>query len=153
MGIISMSRKERKRLEAFSRVKLGGDDAGCGERLAGPELSSNEAGMVSVSERRRCRPRASIAWPDPKSTFAGGDETAVAGVVSPAVCRLRADIGGGMPGEGRRREGLGDNATAVAVAGRLVGTSAKATSTSSSSDAARASGRVGADGRFSSRLV
>src|SRR3990172_5562978 len=109
--------------------------------------------MVSIPERRRCRSGASAAWPSPKSAFAGGGETAVAGVVSPQVCRLRADVGGGMLGEGRRREGLGDNATAVAVAGGLVGASAKATAASSSSNAARASRRVGADGRLSPRLV
>src|SRR5208337_1201890 len=109
--------------------------------------------MVSVSERRRCRPGASATGPGSKSAFAGGCQTAVAGVVSPAVCRLRVDIGGGMPGEGRRRGGHGDHAAALAVAGGLAGAPTKATPASSSSDTARASGRVGADGRFSSRLV
>ena len=50
---------------------------------------------------------------------------------SPALYRERyADYGAtlvaGMPGEGRRCEGLSDNATAVAVAGRLVGSPAQA---------------------------
>ena len=46
MGIISMSRKERKRLEAFSRVKLGGmtlveasELLGLSYRQPGPEAS------------------------------------------------------------------------------------------------------------------
>ena len=56
-------------------------------------------------------------------------------------------------GEGRRRECLGDNAAALAVAGGFVRLAAKATPASSSSDATRASGRVGADGWLPSRLV
>ena len=125
METISMSRKERKRLEAFSRVTLGGMTlVEASERLGLSYRQTKRAWsryQSEGSERRRCRSGASAAWPSPKSAFAGGGETAVAGVVSPAVCRLRADVGGGMLGEGRRHEGLGDNATAVAVAGGLVG--------------------------------
>ena len=76
METISMSRKERKRLEAFSRVKMGGMTLVEASELLGLSYrqtkrawsryqSEGDAGLV-----HRLRGRA------PKSAFAGGDEAA-----------------------------------------------------------------------------
>ncbi len=153
MGTISMSRKERKRLEAFSRVKTGGMTL----------VEASELLRLSYRQTKR-------AWSRYQSEGDAGLVHRLRGRApnrhSPEKTKQRslalyreryADYGATLAAECLEKEDgvkvLGDHAAAVAVAGGLVGSPAQAATASSSSNAARAPWRVGADGRFVSRLV
>ena len=98
MEKILMSFKERKRLVVFSRVRLGemtlvSASACLGlsyrqtKRILGRYQEAGDVGLVHRSRGRASNRQSSVAL---KSTSLG--------VVSQAVCGLRADAGGGMFG-------------------------------------------------------
>ena len=104
----------------------GGDDVGCGERIAGPELPPNETGAVEVPGARRRRLGSPPAWLSLESAVAGAAEAGRTGIVSRAICRLRIDAGGGMPGQGGRHHSPCDDPAAMAVAGGSIGATTEA---------------------------
>ena len=126
METISMSQRERHRLEAFSRVRRGEITLVKASELLG--LSYRQAkrcfGALSGGGRPRVGPspaRAAVEPPGRRSK-----ETAGLGRVREEVRGLRSDIGDGMP-EGRRRPGSGGrDAAAVAFVGGAVAEEAAA---------------------------
>ena len=105
METISMSRRERHRLEAFSRVRRGEITLVKASELLG--LSYRQAkrcfGTLSGGGGQGAGPsfaRAAVEPPGRRAAEAAGSVA-----VREEVRRLRSDAGGGMPGGGRRRDG------------------------------------------------
>ena len=142
METILMSRKERKRLEAFGRVKAGDLTLVAASGLLGLSYrqakrawsryqSQGDAGLVHRL-RGRASNRQSQDQVKQQALALYRQQYADYGPTLAAECLAQE---GGMFGPGRPSGGSGVDAPAMAVAGRPVGTAAKAAAASSPSAA------------------
>ncbi|OQB88140.1 MAG: hypothetical protein BWX84_03245 [Verrucomicrobia bacterium ADurb.Bin118] len=132
---------------ASGRTQLGGPSG-----RAGAELPADQAGVATVSGRRRCGVSTPVARPPRPAPQAAGAACAGAGAACPAVSGLWPHPGGGVSGPGGLAGGSRD--AAALAAGR--GPMDRAPTAATPPAMARAQTvlwRHGATGWFAPRLV